>query len=1819
MFDLAVNGGGLLTIEYRKAGYLPVHRQVQARWQDYAWAPDVAMIPYDNQVTPVDLSLSVPIQVARGSVVADSDGTRQATLLFPQGTQAQMALPDNSTRPLTTLNVRATEFTVGPIGPSAMPAPLPPTSAYTYAVDLSVDEATAAGATGVVFDRPVYHYVENFLNFPVGIIVPVGYYDKKLGAWVPSRNGRVIKIVSITEGTADIDTNGDGAPDNAALLAAMEINDAERGQLAALYQPGQSLWRVPIPHLSPWDFNFASALSPDAVPPNGGQSYQNDNTVDPCQKQYRRDNSVIECQGQVLGESISVVGAPFFLNYGSDRVPGRKAGRTLEIPLSGPTIPGSLKRILLEIAIAGRLFTQDFVPAANLSTTFAWDGMDAYGRLLQGDQPTTIRIGFAYDALYALPPDVAASFGLSGSSILPGIYTRGERILSQVWTSTVRKLDFRAQGLGGWTPDLHHFYDPGGRVLYLGDGGSRNASDLSKVITRVAGLLEYIHYWDFYSGDGGPATLAGINYPISIAVGPDGNLYFADYYNSRVRRVGTDGIITTVAGNGVYGYSGDGGPATQAAMKSPSSVAVGPDGSLYIADYIGNRIRRVGTDNIITTVAGTGQGAFTGDGVPAIQASLFYPRGVAVGPDGSLYIAEHGGNRIRRVGADGIINTVAGNSIYYGYSGDGGFATQATLGGPWNVTVGPDGSVYFNDAYNLRIRRVGTDGIITTVAGNGSWGFSGDGGPATQASITYADGVAVAPDGSIYLTDYYTHRIRRVGPDGIITTVVGNGSPGVSRDGDPATQATLYDPRAIAIGPDDSIYIGSYFGKIFKVSFPLPGISMSDSAIASEDGKQIYIFNMDGRHLRTLNALTGSLRYQFDYDANGALVQITDADNNATIVERDFAGKPAAVVASGGQRTTLSVDSNGYLASVTSPAGDNLSLTHSNDGLLLQMIDPRGYPHDYAYDALGRLIRDDDPAGGFNTLTRTYDADGTNYVVHVGTALGRTTSYEINSSTAGITDAITTMPTGAQSIHRLVAASGVRTIWSPDNTVTEVAQGPDPRFGMQTPIDNGTTVWTPGGLVSTATVTRSAILANPDDPLSLLTQTDVTTANGRTYTTVYDNASLTTRVTSPTGRESLVRINPSGKLISVQADNAVLPTTFTYYGEGHPHKGLLYQRGQGADLWTYQYDDRKRLWKVTDPLDNTSEYGYDNADRVVSVILPSGRTYGFGYDAGGNRTNVVMPNGAVHGLGYSPVNLDNAYMPPGNPSYSHSYSLDREWLRTALPSGRSVDAAYDLVNGRLLSVTFPEGSVVYDYADTTGRVSTLARASAIDNQALDFSYDGFLTTRVSFSGAANGEFLYGYDNNFWVTGVALDNAWNLLSRNDDGLRTGDGPFTFGRGGPAGAPDNVSDLISRMCALDNVGLPASCPTGSLDLQYGYDNTSRLARRNQTVNGNPTYQVQLTRDPVGRISRKVETVAGTTATYDYTYDVDGQLIEVRKDGALVEQYSYDNNANRTSSLSATASYDEQDRLLEQGYVNYQIDVDGFLVQRGSDTFQYSARGELLQATAGGQTVTYQYDGTSRRVAKTTSVGTTQYLYGNLSNPFQVTASRAPDNVLTTYYYDDYGALYAFERGGMRFYVGSDHLGTPKVVTDNTGTIVRQIEYDSWGVRISDTNPSFDLPVGFAGGIPDDATGLVRFGLRDYEPASGRWTAKDPIFFKGGLNLFQYCGNDPVNFKDPSGQGWWSDKAWPWIRDTAWPTVKNFLWNAANAVFHPIVGALSGLLDPEGVKGFLELDNSWKANQKAYEDEAKQSGYGPENPYYGMPGVKPPPSGDNCPGQQ
>ncbi|WP_247235536.1 leucine-rich repeat domain-containing protein [Telluribacter sp. SYSU D00476] len=305
-----------------------------------------------------------------------------------------------------------------------------------------------------------------------------------------------------------------------------------------------------------------------------------------------------------------------------------------------------------------------------------------------------------------------------------------------------------------------------------------------------------------FSGDGEAATAAMISNIQGVAVDGAGNLYLADQGNNRIRKVSTSGIITTIAGTGTYSYSGDGGPATEATIREPQGIAVDGAGNLYFADG-GTRIRKVSTSGIITTVAGSEFNGCSVDGTYSTEAML-NPVGVTVDGAGNLYIASHSCSRISKVSADGIITTVAGNGNI-GYSGDGGPATEAMLSNVHGVTVDGAGNLYIVDG--TRIRKVSTSGIITTIAGNGTNGYSGDGGPATEAMIGYAYGIAVDGAGNLYISDQGIYRIRKVSTSGIITTIAGTGNIGYSGDGGPATEATIGQSAGLAVDGAGNLYL----------------------------------------------------------------------------------------------------------------------------------------------------------------------------------------------------------------------------------------------------------------------------------------------------------------------------------------------------------------------------------------------------------------------------------------------------------------------------------------------------------------------------------------------------------------------------------------------------------------------------------------------------------------------------------------------------------------------------------------------------------------------------------------------------------------------------------------------------------------------------------------------------------------------------------------------------------------------------------------------------------------------------------------------------
>jgi hypothetical protein len=354
-----------------------------------------------------------------------------------------------------------------------------------------------------------------------------------------------------------------------------------------------------------------------------------------------------------------------------------------------------------------------------------------------------------------------------------------------------------------------------------------------------------------YGGDGGVATNADLFNPTGVAADSFGDIFIDDRANNRIRMVNTNGIINTFAGIGPAGssgsYSGDGGPAISAGLNlnggiSSSGVAVDGLGNVYIADVGNERIRKVNTNGIIMTIAGTNTVGFSGDGGPAVSALLKTPTGLAVDAYGDLFIADTGNNRIREIKTNGIIMTVAGTNSA-GFAGDGGPAVDAKLSAPVGVAVDAAGNLFIADTSNNRVREVGLNGIITTLAGTNAAGFSGDGGPATNASLDQPDGVAVDAYDDIFIADNQNARVRMVNIQGTISTAAGDGIRGNSGNGGAATNAELYDASGVGVDSYGNLYVSiTTYSSVRKVGFGgVPSLQLTNVTAANAGNYDVIV------------------------------------------------------------------------------------------------------------------------------------------------------------------------------------------------------------------------------------------------------------------------------------------------------------------------------------------------------------------------------------------------------------------------------------------------------------------------------------------------------------------------------------------------------------------------------------------------------------------------------------------------------------------------------------------------------------------------------------------------------------------------------------------------------------------------------------------------------------------------------------------------------------------------------------------------------------------------------------------------------------------
>ncbi|HLX07830.1 MAG TPA: RHS repeat-associated core domain-containing protein [Thermoanaerobaculia bacterium] len=1630
-FDLAVNGGGQLIVQFDKAGYFSGQRAVSAPWRDYAWLPDVVLVAPDGAATRVDTTRST-LQVIRGTPVQDGDGTRQATLLFRAGTSAQLVLPGGQASPLPTLTVRATEYSVGATGPQAMPAALPPSSAYTYAVELGADEAAGSGGT-VQFSQPVPFYLENFLGFPVGGIVPAGYYNPANAAWVASDNGLVVQILSVTAGLADLDVTGAGAAANPAALAALGITADEQQSLAALYPVGQTLWRVPVRHFSTWDFNWPYEVPPGVLEPPNPDGGPPPDLADSCQQS---GGSVIDCENQTLGEDVPIVGTPFRLHYQSDRAPGRIDPRSVQVLLSGPNPPPGLVQIDLTVAVAGRLFQQTFAPGASLSSTFTWDGIDGYGRLLQGEQLATVTVTYLIDGQYAPPPNIPLAFGQAAidanASLSP---TRYQRAFASSFSQRVGAMDASAERLGGWTLDVHHDYDFSTRTVWRGDGSRENADPIGTAAIDQFALI--------------PTVLP----VIGGWLGADGSFDLVDQ-----GFVGAGDIYQVDRnGNVALEYSN--------VLENVPIWGVARDkfNQLFFASCDAHRqetqIRTVLLPGSLTSavvLATPGCGTFL-DFLPD-NAGGFYL------VDGDVY----------HLGPDGTLTTVVD-------------ASTIPLFGAQGAALAGDGTLFVADTSGGRIFRRDPSGLLTVVAGTGTRGSAGDGGPAILAQLQGPTGILVAPDGTLWVNDGVLRRIDRAG---FISTV-----PGV-----PLTGRPFLDPNGL-------LYVLSGGPVVSRIGDPFPGASTSAFLVAAEDASEVYQFSAGGQHLSTVDPVTGAVLYSFIYDGSDLLTGVQDRDGRITQIQRDPQGNAVAVVSPDGQTTTLATGPDGYLQAVSDPAAAAVSFTYAAGGLMATRTDPRGYTSTYQYSAGGRLVADADAAGGLMTFSEAV-ASPAAYSVTMTTAAGDNSQVAVQYPTAGGRQRLFTGPDGL-TVRSAIAPNGQQTVTWPDGSVVTTSLGADPRFGLQSPIVTAEQTQLPSGLTMATSGSRTALLNVPGDPLSLSTLTESWALNGNTYRRLFDRSQMTWTFQTPAGRQFIETVNAAGHPTSLQA-GTLAATQLAYDAAG---RLISATQGTGPEQRTLAltYGADGRVASTTDALQRRFTFGWDAAGRLTSQSYPDGRMVVFTYDANGNLTSVTPPGRPAHQFAFTPVNLAMSYTPPdlggGATATTYGYDPDRRLTSISRPDGKTVSFGYQ--QGRLSSVNFERGTISLTYDPTT---SLLQAVSAPGGEALAYLSDGPLPISISWSGPVAASLQNTFNQDFRLSSQTVNGQLPVAFLYDaDGLMTWAGGLSVGRDPSTGSVTSTS-------------------MGSVSTATAQNRFGELSSFSATYAGSQLFAADLTRDAGGRITQRVETISGTTSTFGYSYDAAGRLTDVSLNGTPLSHYDYDANSNRVSTLdgstTTTASYDAQDRLLQWGDLTFAYNANGDLSSMTQNasmvSYVYDSLGNLVSfVDANGIESDYVVDGQNRRVGKLVA-GVLVQGFVWLDKLKVAAELDGSGNVVSRFIYATHvNAPDAMVKAGISYVILTDQLGSPRMVVDSTtGDIAQRLDYDAWGRVTLDTNPGFQ-PFGFAGGLYDQSTALVRFGARDYDAAVGRWTARDPVLFRGGdTNLYGYAVGDPVNLTDPSG---------------------------------------------------------------------------------------------------
>jgi len=856
-------------------------------------------------------------------------------------------------------------------------------------------------------------------------------------------------------------------------------------------------------------------------------------------------------------------------------------------------------------------------------------------------------------------------------------------------------------------------------------------------------------------------------------------------------------------------------------------------------------------------------------------------------------------------------------------------------------------------------------------------------------------------------------------------------------------------------------------------------------------GTEEMLFNREGKLQSTKDLYTKETKLTFGYDSTGHLITITDRFGQTSTLTRDTNGTVTSVVAPTGQTTYLQVDAQSDLAEVQYEDTSSYAFEYEHH-LLTVETEPNGNRFLHFFDENGKVVKViDAEQGEWDFSSTTADSYGSHTVTR---ASGDVVTYKNHFLTGGILKTEKTLPTGDLVVYENAidesSSSSTTCGMKTTNIYKKNADGTlytDPYTHKRVLASSVTT--TPSGLrkvtdhSKTYFHAKDGTLRRIDDINVLNDKRSIQRKNFITYRDIG---------ISPEGKRDYLEYDTKMQTPLVVKPYGLAKTTYTYDTQGR-----LTQETTGRRVTAYTYDSRGKLQSSTNPLHQTTSYLYDAKDRLIQTTYPDGTQESYAYDNNGNLITRTVPTPADHIFGYNGVNKKTAYTSPEQKVTTYSYDKQRRVTKITKPSGKTIDTTY--INGRITALTTPEGSTNYTYS-CQSNVSAITKGS----ESIHYAYDGTLLTAIIQSGLLNQSIHYTYNNDFLPTSMTYAGSTENYSYNLDNQPVQRGNFTLTRTNHDRNVTVTDGLYSKLSRINSYG----------EIQKIVDNVL-------TVN--------LKRNDAGQIIRKAEILNGTSSVYFYSYDDKGRLTEAKKGKKIIESYSYDTNGNRASAkvhdINITASYTLDDQLIVYGDNTYRYDEDGYLTEKstphGSTTYTYGTLGELKAVETPDANITYVHNANNQRVAKLINGEVVEkYLWADLTT--LLATYDKEDNLVHRFEYANFRMPVAMtDANGTKYYLHYDQIGTLKAVSDTNGSIIKEITYDTFGNILTDSNPSFKVPFGFAGGLYDSDTKLTRFGYRDYDAYTGKWTAKDSIGFDGGdSNLYGYVLGDPVDFVDPVG---------------------------------------------------------------------------------------------------